>query len=224
MKKVLLLLIFVSLITSNVFAKDILFDYRKTRENPENYDFTTEIDKENIFSLQSSLLILLFNIYSLGDDLGIFALDFEGQYKINDIYNLSLTTSFLINFNRYSGNNYQVVFKPMFIYRPYKTGLSGFYFGLYSNIGWISETGFDGWNTSIGWGGDRRTSLQIGVGFNTGYKWIFNNGFTLQLGTGIGKTFDIPGRYHYTELNSDGRFTFPGFDMHILDFKLGYSF
>ena len=184
MKKVLLFLILFSLISSNVFTDDILWDYRKNQENLESYDFTTETVKEKIFSLQSSLLILYFNIYSLGDDLGVFALDIEGQYKINDVYNLSLTTSFFI----YSyDKNYQVIFKPMFIYRPYKTGLYGFHLGLYSNIGWISETSFNGWNTSVGWGGDRRTSMQIGVGFNAGYKWIFNNGFTLQLGTGIGK-------------------------------------
>jgi hypothetical protein len=223
MKKILLFVFFCLLISTKLFSDDFEWDNSKTQENIEDNNVSSEITEGRKFSFQVSPLILFFDIISLGTDLGIFALDFEGQYKINDIYNISLTTSFFIDSNRYS-KNYQVIFKPMFIYRPYKTGLKGFYLGLYFNIGWISETSFNGWDTSIGWEGDRKSSMQIGTGINAGYKWIFSNGFTLQLGTGIGKTFDIPERYHYTEINSDGRLTLPRFDLHIIDFKLGYSF
>ena len=60
-----------------------------------------------------------------------------------------------------------------------------------------------------------------------GYKWIFNNGFTIQLGTGIGQTWNVKnGHLSYFEfiLHSDGRLDLPNFDYHILDFKIGFSF
>jgi hypothetical protein len=58
-----------------------------------------------------------------------------------------------------------------------------------------------------------------------GYKWVFNSGFTMQLGGGVGKTFSIPKKQDGDSfINSDGRITVIHTDLFILDFKLGYSF
>jgi len=144
----------------------------------------------------------------------LFVMDMEGQYKINDIFNVSLTSSFFVLGSNIDDKIFQFILKPMFVYRPFGTGLEGFYVGLYSNVGWQS---LDSWDEKESW-------ADIGFGINSGYKWIFNNGFTLQLGTGIGKTWTLSDRTDYSFLNSDGRITLPNLDILILDFKLGYSF
>jgi hypothetical protein len=110
----------------------------------------------------------------------------------------------------------------MFIYRPFRTGLKGFYIGIYSTIGWYStEDEYDGYEYE-----DYSYTL-IGTGINTGYKWVFNNGFTLQLGSGIGKSWILPKGLRLTEtghMTSDSRLMLKNFDLYIIDFKLGYSF
>ncbi|MCL2410603.1 MAG: hypothetical protein FWC97_03065, partial [Treponema sp.] len=115
--------------------------------------------------------------------------------------------------------------KPMFIYRPFRTGLKGFYVGFYPSIGWQIEE-------RIRWDYDGASNInsietQIGIGINIGNKWIFNNGFTLQLGTGIGRSLIISqgsslgGDFRFF---SDGRLSLRNLDIHILDLKFGVSF
>ena len=209
MKKICFLLILLCILNASIFSQE----------------------NDKLFTIQSSPIALIFYLINLGIDIEdiYFLMDLEGQYKINDIINLSLTLSFLIyNYYKYSYYDYpyiensylektfQFIVKPMVIYRPFKTGLKGFYIGLYPVIGWHT---FDSKRDDI----SLRT--EIGIGINTGYKWIFNNGFTLQLGTGIGKSWSIPERPNfYAGLKSDGRLSLDRFDLYILDLKLGYSF
>jgi hypothetical protein len=193
--------------------------------------FSQEVDRR--FTIQTSPFLYILDLISLGtrDDTDIlFIMDLEGQYKINENMNASLTLSFLVinyisyivydiyYFPIYEENNFQINIKPMFVYRPFKTGLKGFYIGIYPNIGW--QTLKNSRDENYLW-------TEIGMGINTGYKWVFNKGFTLQLGTGIGKTWSIPEKpddYSAGFINSDGRITLKNFDIHILDLKLGYSF
>ena len=213
--------------------------------------FSQEVDRK--FTVQTSPFLYVVDLIALGtrDDAGaLFIMDLEGQYKINENMNVSLTLSFLVN-NRivngtrvvyetstvydpnsqlyfeyptyhveyypYEENVFQINIKPMFVYRPFKTGLEGFYIGIYPNIGW---------QTLKSSRGENYLWTEIGIGINTGYKWVFRKGFTLQLGTGIGKTWSIPKKPDFTGsfINSDGRLTLKNFDIHILDLKLGYSF
>ena len=193
MKKILIFVIIIVFVTSTLFSI----------ENIQN-----ENVKENNVTIQVSPLTLVTNILPY---LRVYNLEIEGQYRINEIFNISFATAFYcISFG---ANDHQFVFKPMFIYRPLKTGLKGFYLGAYTNLGWDKS----GWATSNG--EVYITQFQIGGGFNTGYKWIFKNGFTIQLGVGLGKT------YNSTDgLNADiGRIPLDFLDF-ILDFKLGYSF
>ena len=202
----------------------------------KNIDILPEANNERRFSLLTSPIVLFMNILPRGYAASIINpihlhMDIELQYKINHVFNISFTTAFsmfrrndlmwgdLDRENRLV--SYQIIFKPMLVYRPFRTGLNGFYIGWYSNIGWEQI--------------QRRQRdyifMQIGTGLNIGYKWIFRNGFTLQLGTGLGKTWNIPNYIHYDSIfNADGRithhgrFTLPRFDYHLLDLKIGFSF
>lgn len=219
MKKVFFVLVFITIVNST---------------------FSQNAESKNVekkFTFQTSPLLFVSDLIALGvgdEDNTLFIMDLESQYKINDIFNISFTLSFLINHHEIYGTIYhvyptyytesysykkdifQINIKPMFVYRPFRTGLKGFYIGFYPSIGWQSvkneRDGNEFWT-------------EIGVGVNTGYKWIFNNGFTLQLGAGIGKTWSIPEKPEtYNLINPDGRITLKNFDILILDFKLGYSF
>jgi len=156
-------------------------------------------------------------------------MDIEGQYKLSNSSNISLTLSFLYNDRTYhtyndesnidyinKENYYQIGFKPMYIHRPFETGLRGFYLGVYPNLGFRFSKVDE----------NNKFFTELGFGFTLGYKWIFRSGLTMQLGTGIGKTFSIPAKtmIHDGFINSDGRITRLHTDITICDFKIGYSF
>jgi hypothetical protein len=124
-----------------------------------------------------------------------------------------------VSFLTESSDLFKINLKPMFIWRPLKTGIKGFYVGLYPNIGFQHEKA---------WLFGSTNSLELGVGLDTGYKWVFKDGLTLQLGTGIGKTWALSGRNYYSGFDylaylADGTISLPNFDIHPLEIKLGYS-
>jgi hypothetical protein len=187
---------------------------------------------EKKWTIQTSPLLLFSDIFVNDVNDTLFIMDLEGQYKISNNSNISLTLSFLYSdltvqdyeyepirgnyvYYNYKETIYQAGIKPMYVHRPFETGLKGFYIGVYPNLGFrysaIGKT-----NTFY---------TELGFGFNLGYKWIFNSGFTMQIGGGIGKTFSIPPKTNNDSFtNSDGRITIIHTDISILDFKLGYSF
>jgi hypothetical protein len=177
---------------------------------------------EKKFTIQTSPLLWFSDIFVDDSNDTLFAIDLEGQAKINNRVNLSLTVSFLLDSHTDDNDDqpgkedvYQANLKPMVIYRPFETGLKGFYLGFYPNVGFVSVK-------------NRRESkffTEFGFGINWGYKWVFRHGFTMQVGNGIGKTFSVPnGSREYIEINSDGRISLSHTDIYLLDFKLGYSF
>ncbi|MDR2729359.1 MAG: hypothetical protein LBB81_00485 [Treponema sp.] len=184
---------------------------------------------EKKWTIQMSPLLLFSDIVL--DDVNdvLYVIDLEGQYKVSKSSNISLTLSFLYKDFTYEEYDYdyyivtsyhketvyQVGVKPMYIHRPFETGLEGFYIGIYPNIGFRYCT-----IENIS-----KFYTELGFGLNVGYKWIFASGFTMQLGGGIGKTFSIPPKTNYDSfINSDGRITVMHSDILLLDFKLGYSF
>ena len=182
-------------------------------------------DAEKKFTLQTSPLLWFSDIFVDDPNDSLFIVDLEGQLKINNSINLSLTLSFLFDshtreyfdtvYIRQKENVYQANLKPMLIYRPFETGLRGFYLGFYPNIGFVYVE-----NSR-----ESQFFTEFGFGINWGYKWVFRKGFTMQVGNGIGKTFSVPdGSREYIEINSDGRISLSHTDIHLLDFKLGYSF
>ena len=204
MKKSLFILTLILVINQNMFSQDA----------------------EKKFTIQSSPLLWFSDIFVDDSNDSLFVMDLEGQIKVNNSVNISLTLSFLLDshtneyydtvYTRQKENVYQANFKPMFVYRPFETGLKGFYLGFYPSIGILHVE--NKYKTEL--------YTEFGLGMNWGYKWIFRNGFTMQLGNGISKTFSIPeGSRQYISLNSDGRISVShSTDIHLLDFKLGYSF
>jgi len=198
MKKLLIICIVILGINQNIFSQD-------TEKN---------------WTIQSSPLLPFSGIFI--DDISdtMFVMDLEGQVKLNRFINISITLSFLYNEitdDYYYDDNetyFQVGFKPMFIYRPFGTGIKGFYIGVYPNLGFRYITTDD----------SETLYTEVGFGLNIGYKWVFNGGFTMQIGGGIGKTYSFPQRSDQDIfINSDGRITIDHYDVSI-DLKLGYSF
>ena len=176
-------------------------------------------ESNNKISLLTSPGHFLFSLFFLGmadNDNHFYMFDLESQIKLNNKYNAAFTLS-VLNLKAYHEDIFQVNLKPMLIYRPFNTGLSGFFLNFYPSIGWYTFKN------------EYKNYLltEVGIGLNTGYKWIFRNGFSLQLGVGVGNSWRIPKREENNEflpINSDGRISLNNFDVHIIDFKLGYSF
>ena len=187
---------------------------------------------ERKVTIQASPLLWFSDVFVTDSGDSLFLMDLEGQFKITNSANLSLTLSFLIDNhtsysnsdynpdlpyeeNSYKENVYQINLKPMFVYRPFETGLRGFYLGFYPNVGLLHvENKYE-----------NKFYTELGFGINWGYKWIFRNGFTMQVGSGVGKTFSVPdGSREHITINSDGRIPLSHTDIFLLDFKLGYSF
>ncbi|GHV71764.1 hypothetical protein AGMMS49928_25120 [Spirochaetia bacterium] len=86
------------------------------------------------------------------------------------------------------------------------------------------------WGFSIGWTYVSTKDLDdtftyLGFGLLSGYQWILKNGFTIQLGGGISKTWIIPfqnnkGKYR---VEDEWHFFNLPFDLRLV-FRLGYSF
>jgi len=185
-------------------------------------------NKERRWTVQISPFLLFSDLFvdDINDELII--TDLEIQRKINNNSNISLTLSFLYidrtvhDYNyqtdtetTYNENYYQIGFKPMYIHRPFETGLRGFFIGVYPNLGFRFSPDDE----------ENKFFTELGFGFNLGYKWIFRSGFTMQIGIGIGKTFSIPSKpIQDAYINSDGRFTINRTDISPFEFKLGYSF
>jgi hypothetical protein len=181
------------------------------------------------WTIQMNPLLLFSDIFVDDIDDMLIITDIECQYKIDNFSNISLTLSFLYSerntddyyyddddrriHTSYKENYFQIGIKPMYIFRPFQTGLKGFFLGAYPNIGFYYSPSENTFYT------------ELGFGFTIGYKWVFSSGFTMQLGGGVGRTFSIPQRpYNESYINSDGRITLMHTDISIFDFKLGYSF
>jgi len=210
MKKLFFILAFVFVLNQSIFSQD---------QDTEQKQY-----KERKVTIQVNPLLWFIDIFSDENSL-LFAMDLESQFKVTDGINISLDFSFLFydnttakNYEYYTGDNekiYQMSLKPMFIYRPFETGLKGFYIGLYPNIGLLHVENDE----------KNQFYAELGFGLNLGYKWVFKRGFTMQLGCGAGKTFRIPkDTTKYLLINSDGSIALTYTDIQLLDFKIGYSF
>lgn len=156
-----------------------------------------------------------------------FSIDVEFQYAINDYFNISLANmlyfenymeSFQENsngrFNEKYGRQFQYMITPSFIYRPLGTRLKGWYISGFPKIGW-SHVSTDYLDDSF---------THLGLGLTGGYQWIYNNGFTIQLGTGLSKTWIIPFSENKSEsIEYDWHLFGLPFDLPFT-IRLGYSF
>ena len=139
----------------------------------------------------------------------VYMMDLENQIKLSNSFNLSFTLGFFIDDMRKNDSMYEINFSPMLIYRPARTGIKGFYLSIFPTVGWYYEKNKTAADVQ---------SILIGFGFNTGYKWVFDNGFTMQLGPGIGRLWSVQ------DISGNNNFLLRYLHFHLIDFKLGYSF
>jgi len=192
--------------------------------------FSNEKNK-NVSILFNPLLLfsdLLISDYDTVSPPSIYMFDMETHVKLSNYSNLSFSASFLFaeySYRLYDTNYFyhsvkddvfQFCLKPMYIHRPFGTGLNGFFIGFYPHFTY----------TMVSDNFDNVTNYyEIGGGFSVGNKWIFKSGFTIQTGFCIGKTFPL-GKKQYDKLGiySDGRIRIETTDIQLFEFKIGYSF
>ena len=226
---------------------------------------TINVNAEEKFSLQTKPLLYFLPVFGnfamMAGEWGadnvwepvIIIIDVEFQYSLNKKITLSINPVFAQGFWKdqaiyvyVHGNEAQdyyssncLDFVTGILYRPFETGLRGMYLGAFTVIGWGYV--IHGWPTN-----DNRSTndsekiadfLNLGFMAEVGYEWIFNNGFTITLGAGISKLYQIPkvsiittvnapdiGNYMYDYGNLHGLHTLNlPFDPRIR-LSIGYSF
>jgi hypothetical protein len=157
----------------------------------------------------------------------IISTDIEFQYAINQYFNISAVNTFLFeNYlssyledggGRYDedyGQQVQIFLMPAFMYRPFGTRLKGMYASIYPTIGWTYA--------STKYLDD--TFTHLGFGLLSGYQLILKNGFTIQLGGGISKTWIIPFQNNRGKYRAEDEWHFFNLPLDFrLVFRLGYS-
>jgi hypothetical protein len=193
-----------------------------------NYSFVYAQKTDRKYSIQINPLMVAGDIImgATDQETYYYSLCLEFQYAINNHWNIFVRPYFSV-WDGMNGFDFMYLFKeetetdkagrifsimPGILYRPFGTGLKGMYIGLYPNIGWKDRR-------------DEKTNTNdkyflLGIGFEAGYEWIFNNGFTITLGGGLDRNWGIgfdENKMKYNE--TKGRL----WDAHIA-FFLGYSF
>jgi hypothetical protein len=193
--------------------------------------FSDEKDEKR-FSIQASPLLFVSDIVYLFIDNDIktyaFSMDAEFQYAINNYFNISAANTLYFEnymgsyqensggrFNEKYGRQFQYMIIPSFIYRPFGTWLKGWYVSGFPVIG----------RTHVSINNLDDSFTHLGLGSTGGYQWIFNNGFTVQLGTGLSKTWTIPSSNNKNNFRAEDEWHLFGLPFDIrFTVKLGYSF
>jgi len=154
-----------------------------------------------------NIYIYTFNVARYWEPLII--IDVEFQYSLNKHFALSINPVFAQGFWKNvkldfpvggpgpaSAGEYWLSncldFATGILYFPFETGLRGLHLGVYSVIGW----GYILFNRYADYDeyDDKKIHdfLNIGYIIEVGYQWIFKNGFTISLGAGISKLYQMP--------------------------------
>jgi len=192
----------------------------------------SEEGNEKKFSIQTSPLLITSDIAYLFMDNDnktyAFSIDAEFQYALNRYLNVSIANTLYfenymssyqenssVRFNIKYGQQFQYMIIPSFLYRPLGTWLKGFYVSGFPIIGWthVSTEYLDA------------NFTHLGLGLAGGYQWIFKNGFTLQLSTGLSKIWIIPFSNNKSDFRTEDEWHLFGlpFDLRFI-IRLGYSF
>jgi hypothetical protein len=213
--------------------------------NAQEQEVQSEPKQKDLkISLLTNPVSYLIDLISFGADddadTYIFFMDLEFQYAINEHFTISVNPSIFAsgtNAHQQIEKIFQFTVIPGLLYHPLRTGLKGWYIGLYPNFGFreikSTETSYryyyDGSGNYEIIKSDESDDYitEIGVNLGSGYKWIFKNGFTMEAGGTLGKTWQISSQDDHhgdtVNINSDLRLSLAQFDLKI-NFKIGYSF
>ena len=230
MKKIIWLALIITLISANIFGQENKTEENKTPDKIETIEtiektgstsqVSGEVPKDRKVTIQASPSAFAFNVITVGYLAGAYYMDLDFQFKISDVVNLSLLTVASYSYS------FDMLFKPTLIFRPLKTGLKGFYLGFYPTIGFSKDYGYGWYDDDFSF--NNNYCIQLGAGVNVGYKWILKNGFTIQLGTGIEKTWRNQNYqweyYSWEYLSPDTWLELELYKVQIVDFKIGFSF
>lgn len=186
LKKVLIVLLFIISVT-HIKAE-------------EKYSFQTNPILFFNPVLQNVIPSLVFGVKNMWKP-PIIIIDIEFQYALGKYFALSINPAFAQSFWKYQWINgdMNVVDDEFYssnclnlatglLYRPFGTGLRGMYLGAFSVIGWGYVThGYENEDSE-----KIADFLNLGFIAEIGYEWIFKNGFTITLGAGITKVFQLP--------------------------------
>lgn len=192
-----------------------------------NFCFIHAQETERKNSIQINPLQLVADFFTGAGDQEIYSysLSLEFQWAINNYWNVIARPNFLIRnslpeyngmigfingvykYNKYyatEGTNIIISIMPGILYRPFGTGLRGFYIGLYPAIGWENKN----YKHAINYVNivDIDDNFIIaGASIEAGYEWIFRNGFSITAGGGLERNWGIEfekNKGEYTEPKS----------------------
>ena len=109
-----------------------------------------------------------------------------------------------------------VSLNPGILFRMLGRGLKGLYLGTYATVGWKNAY-MKGYlnNPSV-----NDNFLILGFTEGIGYQWVFKRGFTMSVGGGFGKTWELASNDNTGEYDYSKKYII---DV-VLNFKIGYSF
>jgi hypothetical protein len=209
----------------------------------ERFSFQTKPSLYFIPILQNALPSVIFGVENIWEP-PIIIIDVEFQYELNKKFTLSINPVFAQGFWKYQAidGDMNIFFDEYYssncldlvtglLYRPFGTGLRGMYLGTFSVIGWgyITHGYVDDYSEKI------VDFLNLGFIAEVGYEWIFKNGFTITLGAGITKVYQIPKVSIITAVNAYYNDMYDYGNLHGLHlgnvpidarlrFSIGYSF
>lgn len=220
MKKLIFIFLLILVFTINIYGQEL--------ENQELENLELKNLELKRVTIQTSPILLFSDVIFMEEDRFLFAMDLESQFLLSRYNSLSLTLTFITGNNTINVYNHeissyenlkeyytQINLTPMLIHRPFGTGIWGFYIGIYPNVGiiFINEESKD-----------NAFYTELGFGMKMGYKWVFNSGFTIQIGGGMGKNYVLPNKPDRYISEIGGTIKESSTELHLIDFKLGFSF
>jgi hypothetical protein len=198
-----------------------------------------EAGKKYSFQTNPTMLVADLIMGTIEQDTYSYYMNFEFQYAINNHWNFVIRPNFFIGnsffdlgimkgfFNgsykitedsEVTGVNIIFSIMPGIIYRPFGGGLKGMYLGLYPNIGWENKK-YEQKDIKLNIKKVNDNFLILGVGIEGGYEWVFRNGFTITVGSGLERNWDV----ELGEIKGD--YKAPGYLYNFrLNTMIGYTF
>ncbi|MCL2130482.1 MAG: hypothetical protein FWH35_09030 [Treponema sp.] len=109
-----------------------------------------------------------------------------------------------------------VSLNPGILFRMLGRSLNGLYLGTYATVGWKNAS----MRKTLDNPEVNDNFLILGITEGIGYQWVFRRGFTISLGGGFGKTWELASDDNTGQYDKSKKYVV---DV-VFNFKIGYSF